>query len=77
MRISKLASVSSKAADSRIRIAAVGLASARSTLLIIAFDTPDRVARSPCDQPRASRSVRTVWASRADVSSTIVTTNVL
>src|SRR5262249_32457733 len=44
------------APDSRPKSEAVGLAAPRSTLLIIALDTPDRSARSGSDQPRFSRS---------------------
>src|SRR3569833_156481 len=44
------------APERRPRRVAVGLASPRSILLIIALDTPERSARSDNDQPRASRS---------------------
>ncbi|MCY1556201.1 hypothetical protein D9M68_929310 [compost metagenome] len=50
----------SKAPDSRASKVAVGLQSPRSTLCTMARDTPERAARSVSDQPRFSRSRRTL-----------------
>ena len=61
MRSAKASSMEScrpKAPESRPRIVAVGLASHRSILLIIALETLDFSASSPSDHPLASRSMR-------------------
>jgi len=50
---------------------AVGLASPRSILLIMAFDTPERTDRSASDQPRALRS-RFSEAEMASVGSSVM-----
>ena len=47
------------APESRASSVAVGLLSPRSTLWIMARETPDFSARSLSDHPRASRSRRT------------------
>ena len=51
-----------QAAANRARMAAEGLISWRSILLIAALETPERVARSARDQLRASRSCLRWWA---------------
>jgi serine/threonine protein kinase len=67
----KPASVRSKALASRTSTTAVGLTSARSILLMVALETPERSARSARDQPRLSRSRRRRRASWAPDLSTI------
>ena len=52
-------SVMPNAAAIRTSNSAVGLASSRSILESIAFDTPECSASSASDQPRLARSVRT------------------
>ena len=56
--VSKVDNDNLKAAESLPNNAAVGLVSARSILLIIAFETSDRLESSDNDQPRDSRSSR-------------------
>ena len=65
-------SVSPSAADSRPSSAAVGCASARSTLAIIARETPERSASAAVERPCASRAPWTVWASEVVSSSTMM-----
>src|ERR1700730_6437901 len=76
-RARRVESVSPKAPDRRPSKVAVGLASPRSILLIMAFETPDLSASSANDQLRASRS-RAIRAARDSVGSlTIVDISLL
>src|ERR1043166_6819987 len=74
---SRADSVSPNAADNRPSRAAVGLASARSILLIIALETPERAARASSDQRREARSSRVRAAMVESMESMIVDTSLL
>src|SRR5258708_4915174 len=71
-RAKSVESVRPNAPERRPRRVAVGLDSPRSTLLIIALETPDRSARWSSDQPRTSRSALMRFASRDSTSLTLM-----